>query len=407
MLYNFGIRIYGIGIHIAALFNEKARKWVKGRKKYWSSLPDVSNENVAWFHCASLGEFEQGRPVIENWKNEFPKDFILVTFFSPSGYEIKKNDKIADFISYLPLDTPRNARKFIDHFKPKSAFFVKYEFWLNFIRKAKQSGSKLYGVSVLFRSNQRFFKWYGEPFRNALRSFDYLFLQREESQALLERYEINNTVITGDTRYDRVADRLESNTKNKYFEQWRFSNEPVLVIGSSWPDDEDLIIPLINDNTISSKVILAPHEVNDKHINEIEALLSVPYEKYTNLSDDKMPNDDTQVIILDCIGVLAEAYKYGSIAYVGGGFGTGLHNILEPAVFGLPVIFGPEFNKFPEAFDFIAAGIGNSVIDEVEFKEAYIEFSTLEDVQGLTKNFIKSRIGATKVIMETIKKASN
>ena len=407
MLYNFGIRLYGLGIHIAALFNEKARKWVLGRKKYWSNLPDVTNKNVIWFHCASLGEFEQGRPVIESWKREFPTDYILVTFFSPSGYEQKKNDAIAECITYLPLDTPRNARRFIDHFKPQSAFFIKYEFWLNYIRKAKQSGTKLYGVSVLFRSNQRFFKWYGKPFRDALRAFDFLFLQREESQTLLERYNINNTLVTGDTRYDRVANRLESNVKNKYFEQWRFSNESIFVIGSSWPDDEALLIPLINNNTIASKVILAPHEVNQKHIEEIEALLSVPYQKYTELSDENIPKEDTQVILLDCIGVLAEAYKYGTIAYVGGGFGTGLHNILEPAVFGLPVIFGPEFNKFPEAFDFIAAGIGNSIMNDLEFIDAYKEFSASDNIEGLTKTFIKSRIGATQLIIETIKKASH
>jgi 3-deoxy-D-manno-octulosonic-acid transferase len=407
MLYNLGIRLYGLGIHIAAIFNAKAGKWVSGRKNYWRSLPDVSKEKVVWFHCASLGEFEQGRPVIENWKDEFPNDFILVTFFSPSGYEVKKNDKIADFITYLPLDTPRNARRFVSHFKPKSTFFVKYEFWLNFIRKAKESGSNIYGISVLFRSNQRFFKWYGKQFREALRSFDFLFLQREENQALLERYDINNTVVAGDTRYDRVANRVESEIKNGYFEQWRFSNEPILVIGSSWPDDEALLIPLINDKTISSKVILAPHEVDDRHIVEIEALLNVTYQKYTDLSDENMPNGDTRVILLDCIGVLAEAYKYGSIAYVGGGFGSGLHNILEPAVFGLPVIFGPEFNKFPEAFDFISAGIANSIMDEDDFIEAYKEFNASEDIGGLTKTFIKSRIGATKIIIETIKKASD
>lgn len=406
MLYNLGIRLYGLGIHLAALFNEKARKWVAGRRNYWSSLPDVSKENVVWFHCASLGEFEQGRPVIESWKSEFPNDYILVTFFSPSGYEQKRNDPIADCITYLPLDTPGNAKRFVNHFQPKSTFFIKYEFWLNYIRRVKQSGSKLYAVSALFRSNQRFFKWYGKPFRSALRSFDYLFLQREESQGLLERHDIKNTLVTGDTRYDRVANRLASNIKNKYFEQWRFSNEPVLVIGSSWPDDEAILIPLINNNTISSKVILAPHEVNEKHINEIESLLKVSYQKYTDLSEDNMPKDDTQVIILDCIGVLAEAYKYGSIAYVGGGFGTGLHNILEPAVFGLPVIFGPEFNKFPEAFDFIAAGIGNSIMDEVELKDAYKAFNKSEDIEGRTKTFIKSRIGATQMIIDTIKKAS-
>lgn len=407
MLYNLGIRLYGIGIHIAALFNNKARRWVDGRKNYWNSLPSVSNEKVVWFHCASLGEFEQGRPVIEKWKEAHPNDFILVTFFSPSGYEIKKNDNIADFITYLPLDTPRNARRFINHFKPKSTFFVKYEFWLNFIKKAKESGSKLYGVSVLFRSNQRFFKWYGSKFREGLRSFDILFLQRDENQALLERYDIKNTVVAGDTRYDRVADRLHSNNKNNYFEQWRFSNEQILVIGSSWPDDESILIPLINEGEISNKVILAPHEVNRKHIEEIEALIDVEYQKYTDLSEDNEARNETQVIILDCIGVLADAYKYGSIAYVGGGFGTGLHNILEPAVFGLPVIFGPEFNKFPEAFDFISAGIANSIMDEEEFLEALNEFSNSEDIQSLTKTFIKSRMGATQVILDTIKKASD
>lgn len=407
MLYNFGIRLYSFGIYVAALFNEKARKWVKGRRHFWRDLPDVSKENVVWFHCASLGEFEQGRPVIESWKDEFPNDFVLVTFFSPSGYEVKKNDKVADFITYLPLDTPRNARKFVNHFNPKSTFFIKYEFWLNFIRQAKQNGSRLYGVSVLFRSNQRFFKWYGKPFLKALNSFDYLFLQREENQALLKKYDIDNTIVAGDTRYDRVADRLDKNIRNKYFEQWKFSNESILVIGSSWPDDESLLIPLINDKTISTKVILAPHEINERHIDEIESLLNVPYQKYTDLSENNMPLDETKVIILDCIGVLAEAYKYGDVAYVGGGFGTGLHNILEPAVFGLPVIFGPEFKKFPEAFDFISAGIANSIMDQDEFIQAYKEFKKSEDVQALTRTFIKSRIGATGIIIETIKKASN
>lgn len=407
MLYNLGIRLYGLGILIASIFNQKARQWIRGRKFFWSKLPDVSNKNVVWFHCASLGEFEQGRPVIEKWRKEFPTDFILVTFFSPSGYEIKKDDPVADFICYLPLDTPRNAKKFIKHFNPSSAVFVKYEFWLNYIKKASQNGTKLFSISAVFRSSQRFFQWYGKSFRKALRSFDTIFLQREENKVLLDRFNINNTVIAGDTRYDRVADRLESNIRNKYFEHWQFSNEPIFVVGSSWPDDEAIIIPKINKKAISIKVIIAPHEVNDKHISEIEALLSVPYQKYTELSEDNLPKEDTQVIILDCIGVLAEAYKYGTVAYVGGGFGTGLHNILEPAVFGLPVIFGPEFEKFPEAYDFIAAGIANSVMDEDEFIDAFYDFMNSEEVNSLARTFVKSRIGATEIILNNIKKASS
>lgn len=404
MLYNLGIRLYGLGILIASIFNTKARQWIRGRVSFWSQIPDVSGEKVIWFHCASLGEFEQGRPVIQGWKNEFPNDFILVTFFSPSGYEIKKNDEIADFICYLPLDTPRNAKKFIKHFNPSSAFFVKYEFWLNYIAQASRNGTKLYSISAIFRSDQRFFKWYGKSFKKALESFDTIFLQREENKALLERYGIENTIVAGDTRYDRVADRLELDVRNKYFEHWRFSNEPILVVGSSWPDDEAIIIPQINKKAIKIKVILAPHEVNDKHIAEIETLLSVPYQKYTELSEDNLPKESTQVIILDCIGILAEAYKYGTVSYVGGGFGTGLHNILEPAVFGLPVIFGPEFEKFPEAYDFIAAGIANSIMDEDEFVDAFYEFKNSEEVNSLAKTFIKSRIGATKLILNSINK---
>ncbi|MEX2482996.1 MAG: glycosyltransferase N-terminal domain-containing protein [Brumimicrobium sp.] len=403
MFYTLGVRLYGSAIKIASLFNPKAKKWVVGRKSIWSKLPDVSSKKVVWFHCASLGEFEQGKPVIQRWKNEYPNDFVLVTFFSPSGYEVKKNDEVADYVCYLPLDTPKNAKRFVNHFKPKNVFFVKYEFWVNYINAIHSTNCKLYAISASFRLKQRFFKWYGGIFRKALRKFDFIFVQRIENIKLLRDIKVDRVVVAGDTRYDRVASRLDAKISNLQIANWSKSDESIFVIGSSWPVDEEIIIPFINDGTIATKVIIAPHEVDENHINEITKRLKVPYQCYTMINDLNPIKTETKVIILDCIGVLAEAYKYGTIAYVGGGFGTGLHNILEPAIFGLPVIFGPEFYKFPEAYDFISAGIGATIRDKNEFIEAYEHFRESENIQEKAINFMKSQIGATDIIIDKIK----
>jgi 3-deoxy-D-manno-octulosonic-acid transferase len=398
--YNLSIRAYGSAVRIASLFNPKAKKWVVGRKNFFKNLPDVNGKNVVWFHCASLGEFEQGRPIIEAWKKKYPTDFVLITFFSPSGYEVRKNYEQADFCCYLPLDTPSNAKKFITHFHPKKAFFVKYEFWLNYIREAQVIDSELYSISTLLRKNHRFFKWYGGIFRRELKHFHHFFVQDENTRDLLNSISIEQVTIVGDTRYDRVYDRVLEKNTNPLLDQWINTTDAVLVIGSSWKEDEELLLPLLNKADLFDKIILAPHEVGSDNVNRIISLLGLPYEKYTRAEKNEQITTAANVLILDCIGVLADAYQYGTIAYIGGAFRTGLHNILEPATFGLPVIFGPNHAKFPEAQQFIDAGIGKSVQTKDELQhamESYIK--NIEQEAPKVKAFVAANIGAREKIM--------
>lgn len=398
MLYTLGIYFYGLIMRIGALFHPKAKKWVNGRKNFWSKIPDLKDENVIWFHCASLGEYDQGKPIMEAWKKENPTDYILVTFFSPSGYENIKDKSVGDYTCYLPLDTPRNAKRFMKYFKPSKVFFIKYEIWVNHLKAAKKSGAQLYSVSASFRKNHRFFKWYGGTFRKALFLFDHIFVQYRLSKDLLSNIGINNVTVSGDTRYDRVAQRAEEEKENAIISPWA-KGESIFVMGSSWPIDEEMIIPYINDYKIKTKVIIAPHEVNSAHIQQIEDRLKVNYQLYTNIQKGEELKRHTHVLILDCIGVLADAYKYGNIAYVGGGFGTGLHNILEPAAFGSPVIFGPIHQKFPEAQAFIDAGIGKSCDENKAFYDAYLAFTKNEEIQKEVKGFIEGQRGATRIVM--------
>ncbi|HLV41097.1 MAG TPA: glycosyltransferase N-terminal domain-containing protein [Brumimicrobium sp.] len=399
MLYTLGIYIYSLLMHLGALFHPKAKKWIRGRKGFWKHIPDLKNENVIWFHCASLGEYDQGKPIMEAWKKKHPTDFILVTFFSPSGYENVKNKSVGDYTCYLPLDTKKNAKKFMLNFRPKVAFFVKYEIWINHLKAAKQNNTKIYSVSASFRKNHRFFKWYGGMFRKALFLFDHIFVQHELSKQLLSVIGVHNVTVSGDTRYDRVSARAEEDKENVIISPWA-KNESIFVVGSSWPDDEEIIIPYINDFKIKSKVIIAPHEVNRSHIQEIENRLKVNYQLYTSIQNGENLKQHTQVLILDCIGVLADAYRYGNLAYVGGGFGTGLHNILEPASFGLPVIFGPSHKKFPEAQEFIDFGIAKSCDENKSFYEAYTYFNKKQNIQSKVKSFIENKRGATEIVME-------
>lgn len=401
MIYNLGIFLYGLFLQIAALFHPKAKRWMEGRKGYWNHLPAVEGKKVVWFHCASLGEYDQGKPIMEAWKAKFPTDFILVSFFSPSGYEQIKDKSVGDYTCYIPLDTPRNARKFAHHFRPSVTFFVKYEIWINHLKEANKIGSKLYSISASFRENHRFFKWYGGNFRKALALFDHIFVQNEKSKELLATIGINQTTVAGDTRFDRVVQRAQENKTNKILAPW-VGNESVFAVGSSWPADEAILIPNINNSIIQEKVILAPHEVDQKHVEEITQQLKVSFQLYTNLRKGEALASSTRVVILDCIGVLADAYRYGKIAYVGGGFGTGLHNILEPAAFGLPVIFGNQHGKFPEAQDFINNGIGIDVEDTQGFLTAYAHFKEQNDITEKVQEFVQNNSGATAIIMQQV-----
>lgn len=401
MLYSLGIYLYHIILHIASVFHPKAKAWIKGRKNFWSQLPQIENQNVVWFHCASLGEYDQGKPVMEKWKETYPNDFLLITFFSPSGYEHIVNKSIGDYTCYLPLDTKKNAQKFIQHFQPKNTFFVKYEFWINFLKATKQGGSKIYAISASFRKKQHFFKWYGGIFRKALGLFDHIFVQNQKSLDLLSSINIRNASISGDTRYDRVMQRAAVRNENVIIAPWA-KDEEIFIIGSSWPDDEEIIIPYINDFKIKSKVIIAPHEVHSKNIERITQSLKVSYQLYTQIEKGEPLNPLTMVLVLDCIGVLADVYQYGKIAYVGGGFGTGLHNILEPASFGLPVIFGPKHQKFPEAHEFIERKIGKSCHENRTFFNAYREFIKEENINERVSTFMNEKKGATEIIISKV-----
>jgi 3-deoxy-D-manno-octulosonic-acid transferase len=402
-VYNLGIRFYYCAILISSLWNTKARRWINGRRN-WRQNEVFTQQDLKgcyWFHCASLGEFEQGRPLIEALRKQNPTKKIVLTFFSPSGYEIRKNYEGADIILYLPLDTPKNALDFIQLIQPEKAFFIKYEFWANYLFTLKNQGIPTYCISGLFRKEQRFFKSNDTFFKQVLGCFTHFFLQNQISLELLQSIGLTNVTLTGDTRFDRVLANASSVKSNTIIERFK-DNDSIFVIGSSWAVDEDLLIPLIHSNTISSKIIIAPHEINENAINELEQRFQIPCKRYTKC-DASTDFSSTRVLIIDCIGLLSSIYSYGDIAYVGGAFGKGLHNILEPAVFGLPVIFGPKHSKFPEANLFIQAGIGFSIDSTETFNEAYHQIlNNTDELNKKAVTFIQSQAGATNRIIEKI-----
>ncbi len=402
LLYNLGIYSYGLLIKLLSPFNPKAKQWVNGRKELFKNLPLVSQENVHWFHCASLGEFDQALPVINLLKSTNSNVFILVTFFSPSGYlHFHKRKHQADYVCYLPLDTPKNAKKFINHFKPTKVFFVKYEFWANYIFEIKKTKAKLYSISAIFRAEQRFFKKNNTFFKSILFKFDHFFTQNQISADLLKSIGIVNYTITGDTRFDRVIENKNNLTKNEILDQFS-EGKKLVILGSTWPIDERLILPLINNESWKQKVIIAPHDISENHINEILKLLDLPTVRYSNL-ELGMQYKNEKVLILDTIGHLANVYSYGELAYVGGGFSGSLHNILEPAVFGLPVLFGPKHSRFPEGEMFIKDGIGFSISTQSEFEEKYDLIKTnLVELKSKTENFIQRQTGASEKIISLI-----
>ena len=474
-LYNIAIWFYVLGVRVAALFNRKVRLMWQGEQEAYAKIEAglKDGDRVVWVHAASLGEFEQGRPLIEKMRRENPEYKILLTFFSPSGYEVRKNYGGADVIAYLPLDTPGNARRFVELVKPEKVVFVKYEFWLNYLRELRGRGVDTYIISAIFRKEQVFFKWYGGLFREGLKAFKKLFVQNEESKELLKEIGVENVVVAGDTRFDRVVDvvavakKLDvveafvgmrneelgirngiplspSDSSPNLGEHLREAQDgeflPVLVVGSSWGPDEELLARYINERAGKMKMIIAPHEVSEERIKELTEKLSCKWVLYTNaqctmhnaqLSDNIHSQSnleelnpsvlrtpplnqgrnverhsvlrDVDVLVVNTIGVLSSVYQYGQVAYIGGGFGVGIHNTLEAAAWGMPVVFGPNYNKFQEAKELIECGAARSISNYEECAKALDEFFEMnEEASKAAGLYVASHTGATKLIHNCI-----
>lgn len=400
--YTLGIRVFGLGIRLASLFNPKAKQWISGRENWKKALNEAPLlKGCIWFHCASLGEFEQGRPLLEKLKSIYPLKPILLTFFSPSGYLVRKNYNQADFISYLPLDTPENVRFFLDAAQPDLAVFVKYEVWHNFFAAIAKRNIPLLMISAIFRENQIYFKPYGEWFRKSLKHTDKIFTQDAESAKLLKRIGITHAIIAGDTRFDRVIEIAGKTADFPELEQFT-KDKITIVAGSTWPADEELLAKYAGSHP-EVHFVIAPHETHNDHIKSI--LQKFP--KAAKWSEkEKIGNGNT--VIIDSIGLLSAIYKYGSIAYIGGGFGSGIHNTLEPAVYGMPVIFGPEYKKFREAIGLCDVGAAKSIqnYDDLEnlLNELIENKDLLNEMSINAAQFVKDNAGATEIIVEEIKK---
>ena len=489
--YNIAIWFYALAVRVVAFFNPKVRLMWQGEKDAYAKIESGlrDGDRVVWVHAASLGEFEQGRPLIEKLKKENPEYKILLTFFSPSGYEVRKNYAGADVIAYLPLDTARNAKRFVELVKPEKVVFVKYEFWLNYLRELRVRGIDTYIISAIFRENQVFFKWYGGIFREGLKAFKMMFVQNEESKELLKGIGVENVVVAGDTRFDRVADIAAAAKKLEIVERFvnaqcttnglefqrKMHNQmrhetrdtrhemdyrlqmadraqlPVLVVGSSWGPDEDLLARYINERAGRMKMIIAPHEVREERIKELTEKLTCKYALYTDIQkeitdgsqqstvngqqaltpsaslvplkqgDNKICGANTtlnfqlfiargsktdgstlnslDVLVVNTIGVLSSVYQYGQVAYIGGGFGVGIHNTLEAAAWGMPVVFGPNYHKFQEAKELIECGAGQSIKNYEECARALDEFFEKNEVASkAATEYVASHTGATDLI---------
>lgn len=406
ILYNIAIYMMKALISIGSLFNDKLRLGVVGRKETFKKLQQTitTTDHVFWFHCASLGEFEQGLPIFAALKKANPHHKVVLSFFSPSGYEIKKHSSIADVVVYLPLDSPTNAHLFLDLIHPNLIVFVKYEIWINYLLEIKKRHYRAILISALFRENQLYFKWYGGLFRKAFMAFEHIFVQDVQSQILLEQINLHNTMIAGDTRFDRVLQNKSSVKSIEYINEF-INNQICIIIGSSWPEDEAILCDYINRTNHPVKFIIVPHNVNALHINQIKRQLNVKTTVYTTLNSTDLTN--SKVLIINTIGMLSHLYHYAQIAYVGGAMGkTGLHNILEPAVFGIPVVIGKNFKNFPEAKAMISNG---GVISISDFKSLDCELNKLISnaefrnyIGSKNTNFITLNAGVVDKIMTKI-----
>ncbi len=404
ILYNIGIFFYTLSIGVASFFNRKARLISNGRKGWSEKLAAaiVPNEKYIWVHCASLGEFEQGRPVIEGIRQGHSGYKIIITFFSPSGFEARKNYTEADIICYLPADTPYNARKFMDLVRPEIAVVVKYEYWYNFIDTAHKRGTKLFLISAIFRGQQHFFRWHGAFFRNILKRFHTIFVQDESSAALLKEISMPNVVVAGDTRFDRV-ERIASEARDIPQLESFGGEEKVFLCGSSWHGDEAIIAKYINKDPYRMKWVFAPHEISEENINRLEGLFETTVVRFSSYSDKQK---ESRVLIIDNIGLLSSAYRYASIAAIGGGFGKGIHNILEAACWGIPVMFGPNHIKFREALEMKESGGALSFSDYETFSTYVDEWMdnpiAYKRAADAAKEYVNNNTGATNIILKAL-----
>jgi 3-deoxy-D-manno-octulosonic-acid transferase len=413
-VYNFILLFASQLLKILALFSPKLNLFVEGRKSVFETLQNKIQEfdKTIWFHAASLGEYEQGLPVIEKVKQKYPNHKIIITFFSPSGYEVRKNNTVADVTVYLPLDTISNAKQFLKVVHPEMVFFIKYEFWPNYLKELRNQNIKTYLISGVFRKNQAFFKWYGRFYRKALKTFTYFFVQNETSKKLLQSIGFENVKISGDTRFDRVVAILEKDNTLDFIEQFK-NNQTTIVIGSSWPKDEDLLIQYIDSAPQNVKFIIAPHNINHNQILNLKSkiskktlLFSEKEEMLKQVQQDKL--EDFQVFIIDTIGILTKIYSYADIAYVGGGFGNpGVHNVLEPATFGIPIVMGPNYSHFAEATALVGLGGCISIKDTNSLTETFNLLLQNEDERvekgHICSTFVQMNKGATSHILSNIK----
>ena len=400
LLYNAGIFVFTVIAHLIAPFNSKVSLWIKGQKNWAEEIKKKikAGDRTVWIHCASLGEFEQGRPVLEAIKKEMPEYKIVLTFFSPSGFEIRKNYVNADCIIYLPADNPGNSAKFISLVKPEFVIFVKYEFWNNYISQLYKNKIPLYLISAIFRPGQHFFKWYGSFFRGILKKFGIIFVQDRRSLDLISGIGVRKVIMAGDTRFDRVIQLTGTARDIPQIDHFR-GNEKLFLAGSSWKQDEEIISQYINRFPYKMKWVFAPHEIDKENIERLVKLFKVSVVRFSELNETSA---GARVLIIDNIGMLSSAYRYAYISAIGGGFGKGIHNILEPACWGIPVMFGPGYKKFREAVELKASGGAKSFVTYAEFELILTEWLSESDKYfasaKVAGDYVKQNIGATDII---------
>lgn len=405
--YNLGIFFYRMAIGIASFFSPKAQLWISGRSGLFLKIKTFREKNegkLIWFHCASLGEFEQGRPVMEGLKEKQPDWKIIVTFYSPSGYEIRKNYKLADAVFYLPLDTKKNAQKFVNALRPHYAIFVKYEFWYHHLSELNQRAIPTLLISAIFRKEQIFFRWYGGLHRQMLTFFEQIFVQDKLSLQNLQDIDIQNIILSGDTRIDRVLSISKEGKTIPNIATFK-GDSPLLICGSTWGKDEEILAEVIaNDKFSNWKFVIVPHEIDEKHLKKIETILPLSSVRFSEMKERNL--SDFRVLLVDNIGLLSALYRYGNFAYIGGGFGAGIHNTLEPMAHGLPVVFGPKYRKFSEAVYLFNSGGGFSIRNEIDLQNVFMNLSD-EKIRRIaadkSKKYILENEGASAVVIDYLK----